>query len=312
MVAGGAARRRSAGRAVRGAAAAPGEVRGPVHQRRAARVAGAQARRVAPARRLRPGGRRPRGAGDLPGGAQHRGPGAAGTGDGDHDRRRLAVDAGHRHRARPLPGHAGGGRAVRRRPARPDQPRPGLLRRDGDHPGHPHDRPRAGAHRAPQPAAGRGDRDRRGGVHLADHGDELPVDAADRRRGGAAGPGGAAVRRLQHGGPGDDPGGRGGRGRAGAGVHDRLRHRLRRAGPQRRALPGPGRPLDAGGHRRRDRRQLQRGGQRGRAEQVYEDLGSQIGYTTEAQDISPWFVRGGLLFAFLGIVASLLWTNRLL
>ena len=47
-------------------------------------------------------------------------------------------------------------------------------------------------------------------------------------------------------------------------------------------------------------------------EQVYEDLGSQIGYTTEPQDISPWFVRGGLLFAFLGIVASLLWTSRLL
>jgi Ca-activated chloride channel family protein len=47
-------------------------------------------------------------------------------------------------------------------------------------------------------------------------------------------------------------------------------------------------------------------------EQVYEDLGSQLGYTTEPQDISPWFVRGGLLFAFLGVVASLLWTNRLL
>jgi Ca-activated chloride channel family protein len=47
-------------------------------------------------------------------------------------------------------------------------------------------------------------------------------------------------------------------------------------------------------------------------EQVYEDLGSQIGYTTEPQDISPWFVRGGLLFAFLGVVASLLWTSRLL
>jgi Ca-activated chloride channel family protein len=47
-------------------------------------------------------------------------------------------------------------------------------------------------------------------------------------------------------------------------------------------------------------------------EQVYEDLGSQIGYTTEPKDISPWFVRGGLLFAFLGIAASLLWTNRLL
>jgi Ca-activated chloride channel family protein len=47
-------------------------------------------------------------------------------------------------------------------------------------------------------------------------------------------------------------------------------------------------------------------------EAVYEDLGSQIGYTTEPRDISPWFVRGGLLFAFLGIMASLLWTNRLL
>ena len=47
-------------------------------------------------------------------------------------------------------------------------------------------------------------------------------------------------------------------------------------------------------------------------EQVYEDLGSQIGYTTEAQDISPWFVRGGLLLAFLGVIASLFWTNRLL
>lgn len=46
--------------------------------------------------------------------------------------------------------------------------------------------------------------------------------------------------------------------------------------------------------------------------QVYEDLGSQIGYTSEPHDISPWFVRGGLLFAFLGVVASLLWTNRLL
>ncbi|MGY1842680.1 VWA domain-containing protein [Modestobacter sp. SYSU DS0875] len=47
-------------------------------------------------------------------------------------------------------------------------------------------------------------------------------------------------------------------------------------------------------------------------EEVYEDLGSQIGYTSELQDISPWFVRGGLLFTFLGVVGSLLWTNRLL
>ena len=47
-------------------------------------------------------------------------------------------------------------------------------------------------------------------------------------------------------------------------------------------------------------------------EQVYSDLGSQIGYVSEPQDISPWFVRGGVLFAFLGVVLSLLWTNRLL
>jgi Ca-activated chloride channel family protein len=46
-------------------------------------------------------------------------------------------------------------------------------------------------------------------------------------------------------------------------------------------------------------------------EQVYADLGSQIGYTTEPQDISPWFVRAGVVLAMLGAVLSLLWTNRL-
>jgi Ca-activated chloride channel family protein len=47
-------------------------------------------------------------------------------------------------------------------------------------------------------------------------------------------------------------------------------------------------------------------------EKVYADLGSQIGYTTEPKDISPWFVRSGVLLALLGAVLSLLWTNRLL
>jgi Ca-activated chloride channel family protein len=47
-------------------------------------------------------------------------------------------------------------------------------------------------------------------------------------------------------------------------------------------------------------------------EQVYADIGSQIGYTTEPKDISPWFVRVGVLFALLGAVLSLVWTNRLL
>jgi Ca-activated chloride channel homolog len=46
-------------------------------------------------------------------------------------------------------------------------------------------------------------------------------------------------------------------------------------------------------------------------EQVYADLGSQIGYTTEPKDISPWFVRVGVLVLLVGAVLSLFWTNRL-
>jgi Ca-activated chloride channel family protein len=46
-------------------------------------------------------------------------------------------------------------------------------------------------------------------------------------------------------------------------------------------------------------------------EQVYADLGSQIGYTTEPQDISPWFVRIGVGVLLIGTVLALLWTNRL-
>ena len=46
-------------------------------------------------------------------------------------------------------------------------------------------------------------------------------------------------------------------------------------------------------------------------EQVYADLGSQIGYTTEPKDVSYWFVRAGLLLALVGACLSLFWTNRL-
>ncbi|MCA0145063.1 VWA domain-containing protein [Blastococcus sp. LR1] len=46
-------------------------------------------------------------------------------------------------------------------------------------------------------------------------------------------------------------------------------------------------------------------------EQVYTDLGSQIGYTTEAKDVSYWFVRAGVLVVLIGAVLSLFWTNRL-
>ena len=47
-------------------------------------------------------------------------------------------------------------------------------------------------------------------------------------------------------------------------------------------------------------------------EDVYADLGSQIGYTTEPKDISPWFVRGGVILALIGVGLSLFFTNRLL
>jgi Ca-activated chloride channel family protein len=50
----------------------------------------------------------------------------------------------------------------------------------------------------------------------------------------------------------------------------------------------------------------------GELQKAYQDIGSQIGYTTEPRDISPWFVRTGVLLALIGAVMSLLWTNRLL
>jgi Ca-activated chloride channel family protein len=46
-------------------------------------------------------------------------------------------------------------------------------------------------------------------------------------------------------------------------------------------------------------------------EQVYADLGSQIGYTTEPKDVSYLFVRAGVLLALVGACLSLFWTNRL-
>jgi Ca-activated chloride channel homolog len=45
---------------------------------------------------------------------------------------------------------------------------------------------------------------------------------------------------------------------------------------------------------------------------VYRDLGSQIGYTTERREITTALVATGLLLAFAAAGLSLLWTNRLL
>jgi Ca-activated chloride channel family protein len=45
--------------------------------------------------------------------------------------------------------------------------------------------------------------------------------------------------------------------------------------------------------------------------QVYEDMGSSIGYKTVAKEIGRWFMGVGLLFALAAAGLSLLWTSRL-
>lgn len=50
----------------------------------------------------------------------------------------------------------------------------------------------------------------------------------------------------------------------------------------------------------------------GQGREVFADLGSQIGYTTQPQEVTIWFVGAGLILAFLATGLALLWTNRLL
>lgn len=45
--------------------------------------------------------------------------------------------------------------------------------------------------------------------------------------------------------------------------------------------------------------------------QVYQDMGSSIGFRTEARDITQWYVGIALLFALAAAGMSLLWTSRL-
>ena len=45
--------------------------------------------------------------------------------------------------------------------------------------------------------------------------------------------------------------------------------------------------------------------------QVYQDMGSSIGYKTVPREITQWYVGIGLLFAFAAAGMSLLWTSRL-
>jgi Ca-activated chloride channel family protein len=45
--------------------------------------------------------------------------------------------------------------------------------------------------------------------------------------------------------------------------------------------------------------------------QVYQDMGSSIGYRTVPREVTQWYVGMGLLFAFAAAGMSLLWTSRL-
>jgi Ca-activated chloride channel family protein len=45
--------------------------------------------------------------------------------------------------------------------------------------------------------------------------------------------------------------------------------------------------------------------------QVYQDMGSSIGYRTVPREVTQWYVGIGLLFAFAAAGMSLLWTSRL-
>ncbi len=45
--------------------------------------------------------------------------------------------------------------------------------------------------------------------------------------------------------------------------------------------------------------------------QVYQDMGSSIGYRTKAQEIGQWFIGFGLIIALAAATMSLLWTSRL-
>jgi len=49
----------------------------------------------------------------------------------------------------------------------------------------------------------------------------------------------------------------------------------------------------------------------GELDEVYDDIGSSIGYTTEPRDVTPWWVAGGLLVAMLAAALSMRWFSRI-
>ena len=225
--------------------------------------------------------------------------------------RRVAVDAGRRRRADPDRGGPGRPRRTSCAELPPSvQPRPGLVRQVGQRLVSPtKDRAAviAGDRRA---AAGRGDRDRRGGLHLP---------GRDPRRCPPTGPQGPPPARIvllsdgyRTSGRSDRGGGRGGVDGQRAGLDDRVRHRRRAWSTSAGSCSG----CRWTGWRWQQLAETTQGyfyeaATASELKQVYEDMGSSIGYRTEAKEIAQWFVGLGLLFALAAAGMSLLWTSRL-
>ena len=97
----------------------------------------------------------------------------------------------------------------------------------------------------------------------------------------------------------------------GAGARDLLRHPVRFGGPRRPADPGAGGRADAAGGRRGDRGRFHEATTSDELRDVYEDIGTSVGYRTERQDVSARFIGLGLVLAMGAAAGSLRWFSRL-
>ena len=193
------------------------------------------------------------------------------------------LDAVHRRRPEPAGRRQGGGHGLRRRAAR-RRSTSGLVSfaGNGDRAGARHDRPGRGARGidrlelGPRTAIGEAICTSLDAVQRS-----TPVSAerAARR------PGSSLVRRGEHGRADRGEAAGGGRGR-GAGEHHRVR-RPRDGSSTGVTVPVPVDAADPARGRRGDRGRRSRGEQESELRNVYEDIGSSVGYTTESRPRSP-------------------------
>ena len=158
--------------------------------------------------------------------------------------------------------------------------------------------------------AGRGDRDRRGGLHLAGRDPaRCPPTAprAPRRPGSCCSPTATAPRAGRWRTPAAAAAG-GQR----AGLDDRVRHRHRRGRHPRASCSGcRWTGCRCSSWRRRRRATSTRPRRSTELKQVYEDMGSSIGHRVEPREVTQWYAGAALLLGLMAAAMSLLWTSRL-